>query len=94
MGKPRSDTSGASSLSVLGTHRGEGRSLNMRSTPEQCREHADHCRKMAEDAPPALAREFESLAATWLRLAGELERAEAFRPDVLPNVIPLERARR
>jgi hypothetical protein len=59
----------------------------MRPKPEQCREHSDHCRKMAWD-------EFQFLAEKWSRLASDLERAQVFRPDVPPNVVPLERARR
>lgn len=47
---------------------------------------------MAAEAPAGLAHEFERLAQTWVRLADDLERAEAFRPDVAPNVIPLRRA--
>ena len=47
---------------------------------------------MADDAPPALAREFHFLAEKWTHLASELERAQLYRPDP-PNVFPLERTR-
>jgi hypothetical protein len=75
-----------------GTPRDKRGFVSMRPNPKQCREHAEHCRKMAAEAPPGLAHEFERLAQTWVRLADDLERAEAFRPDVAPNVIPLRRA--
>jgi hypothetical protein len=45
----------------------------MYSTPRECREHAQHCIKMASISPPPLAREFQKLALTWSRLADELE---------------------
>lgn len=57
-------------------------------TPSQCRQHADHCRRMAASAPPALAHEFESLATTWMRLADNLEQAQLLQPAPR-TVIPL-----
>jgi hypothetical protein len=78
----------------LGTWSPDRRFQYMRPTPQQCRDHSEHCRKMAAGAPPSLAREFESLAANWARLADDLERAQAFRPDFSPNIIPMERAER
>jgi len=64
----------------------------MRSTPKECREHAEHCFKMASISPPALANEFHKLAQRWERLADDLERAQAFRegpPDPMSNVVTL-----
>ena len=46
-------------------------------TPKECRDHAQHCLRMAAVSPEALAEEFERLAKTWARLAVDLERAQA-----------------
>jgi hypothetical protein len=59
----------------------------MRASPKECREHADHCRLMMAKSPSALAKEFERLAEEWTRLAKDLERAEAFRPDLAPPLV-------
>jgi hypothetical protein len=46
--------------------------------PQECRDHAKECLKQARSAPTLLVMtKFESLAHSWLRLADELERAEA-----------------
>ena len=58
----------------------------MRANPRECREHAEHCRTMVGNSPSTLAKEFERLADEWMRLAKDLERAQAFRPDVSPHV--------
>jgi len=50
----------------------------MFGNPRECREHAQECLKQARSAPTLLVMtKFESLAHSWLRLADELERAEA-----------------
>ena len=52
----------------------------MSGDPKECREHARECLKKARSAPslPLMAK-FQSLAHSWLRLADDLERAEALR---------------
>ena len=50
----------------------------MFGNPQECREHAKECLKQARSASNlALMTRFESLAHSWLRLAEDLERAEA-----------------
>jgi hypothetical protein len=51
----------------------------MPGDPKECREHAKCCLELASEAPPSsLARaRFEELAQTWIRLASDLERANA-----------------
>jgi hypothetical protein len=58
----------------------------MRASPKECREHADHCRLMMANSPAALAKEFRRLADEWTRLAKDLERAQAFRPELAPRL--------
>jgi hypothetical protein len=49
----------------------------MPGDPNQCREHAAHCRQFAANAPNELVAEnFSNLALTWERLAAELESTE------------------
>jgi hypothetical protein len=51
----------------------------MPGNPVECREHAVNCRQLAESAGGDAAREtFLNLAATWERLANELESAQVF----------------
>jgi len=51
----------------------------MPGDPQECREHATNCRQLAETATNETARRaFENLAATWERLASELESATLF----------------
>jgi hypothetical protein len=50
----------------------------MTGDPKECREHARQCLEQARSAPTLLVMtRFESLAHLWLRLAEDLERAEA-----------------
>jgi hypothetical protein len=51
----------------------------MPGDPKECREYAKRCLELASDAPPSsLAKaRFEDLAKTWIRLATDLEHAEA-----------------
>jgi hypothetical protein len=50
----------------------------MSGDPKECREHARRCLERARSATSlALVAKFESLAHSWLRLAEDLERAEA-----------------
>jgi hypothetical protein len=49
----------------------------MPGDPNQCREHAAHCRQLAANAPNELVAEnFSNLALTWERLAAELQSTE------------------
>jgi hypothetical protein len=51
----------------------------MPGDPQECRKHAINCRQLAETATNETARRaFENLAATWERLASELESATLF----------------
>ena len=51
----------------------------MPGDPQEWREHATNCRQLAENATNETARRaFENLAATWERLASELESATLF----------------
>lgn len=51
----------------------------MPGDPHECREHARNCAELAKQATTAQARQtFLSLSETWLRLASELESAQAF----------------
>jgi hypothetical protein len=66
----------------------------MRSTPTECREHAERCLKTASISPPALANEFRKLAQKWMRLGDDLEPAQASTEspsDPLGNVVALRR---
>jgi hypothetical protein len=50
----------------------------MSGDPKECREHAKHCLEQARTASTLLIMaKFQSLAHSWLRLAEDLERAEA-----------------
>ena len=49
----------------------------MPGEPKECREHAKRCQEMADAAPSPMAKRFEELAQTWLRLASDLEHAKA-----------------
>jgi hypothetical protein len=63
---------------LLGTcHRGR-RCFGMFGDPKECREHARRCFESARSASTlAMMVRFEGLAHSWLRLAEDLERAEA-----------------
>ena len=50
----------------------------MPGDPKECRQHAEKCQRLALEAKTEQAREtFEGLARTWLRLAVDLENAQA-----------------
>jgi hypothetical protein len=50
----------------------------MPGDPKECRQHALTCVRLAKTSPSPQAREqFANLANTWLRLAYDLERAQA-----------------
>ena len=52
----------------------------MSGDPKECREHARKCLERARSATSlGLMAKFQGLAYTWLRLAEDLERAEALR---------------
>ena len=76
-GIPRGSPVGVSST---GTLPDDPCSSRMSGDPKECREHARECLKKARSAPslPLMAK-FQSLAHSWLRLADDLERAEALR---------------
>ena len=58
----------------------------MPGDPKDCRKHAERCRELAGSLPDKRAREiFAQLAESWLRLAVELEDAQAFL-DTLTNL--------
>ena len=46
----------------------------MTYSAQECLEHAEHCRRLAEETPPPLAEECLALALTWTRLADGLDR--------------------
>jgi hypothetical protein len=55
----------------------------MMGNSQECREQAKKCLKQARTAPTLLVMtKFESLAHSWLRLAEDLERAEALLEQV------------
>jgi hypothetical protein len=50
----------------------------MSGNTKECREHGKQCLERAKTAPSLLlAKRFEGLAHSWLRLANDLERADA-----------------
>jgi hypothetical protein len=58
----------------------------MPGNPKECREHALHCTELAKKADsPERARVFRSLAKQWLKLAADLELAEAMRDKHEPK---------
>ena len=64
-------------VSSTGTLPDDPCSSRMSGDPKECREHARECLKKARSLP--LMAKFQSLAHSWLRLADDLERAEALR---------------
>lgn len=51
---------------------------NVSGDPSECRKHAANCRRLAKTAPnPVIAADFEELAQRFLKVADDLERAEA-----------------
>jgi hypothetical protein len=56
-----------------------GNRFCMPGDPNECRRHAENCRRLAEQATRPDAREhFLTLAGQWERLASELEAAKVF----------------
>jgi len=50
----------------------------MPGNPIECREQAKRCLQLAAETNSALTKaQFENLAQTWMRLAGEIDRTEA-----------------
>ena len=50
----------------------------MPGDPKECREHAQHCYRLAAEAhTPVAKKRFEDLASVWMGLATELEEARA-----------------
>ena len=51
----------------------------MPGDPKECRQHALACVQLAQNsASPQAREEFASLAQTWIKLADDLERSQAF----------------
>ena len=51
----------------------------MPGDPSECRKQAENCLRLARVAPMSvLSTHFEELAKRWLRVADDLERAEAY----------------
>lgn len=51
----------------------------MPGDPRECRQHALSCLRLAQTSASPQARErFANLARTWIRLADDLERSQAF----------------
>ena len=54
----------------------------MPGNPEECRQHALHCVRLAQTSATPQARDhFAKLARSWIRLAEDLERGRAFLDD-------------
>jgi hypothetical protein len=65
----------------------------MPGDPKECRRHALACVRLAQTSPSQKAREeFANLARTWIRLADELESAEAFLAALDDETEPIKRA--
>ena len=50
----------------------------MAGDPQECRQHALTCVRLAQTSHPHKTEEFANFANTWLRLATDLEQARAF----------------
>jgi hypothetical protein len=51
----------------------------MPGDPKECRQHALNCARLAQTSPDPHAREhFARLARTWIKLANDIERSQAF----------------
>jgi len=58
----------------------------MPGNPKECRQHALRCTELAKKATDSqLKAVLKMLAKRWLRMAAELERAEALRPEREPH---------
>jgi hypothetical protein len=63
-----------------------GVSPTLHGDPKECSKNAFRCRKLAERATTAKAKEiFSSLATTWLKVAVELEKSHALMDDLSPS---------
>jgi hypothetical protein len=64
----------------------------MPGDPQECRQHALTCARLAQTSASPQAREqFANLAHTWLRLAAELEQAQAFLDALDDDAEPIRR---
>ena len=64
----------------------------MPGDPKECRQHALNCVRLAQTAATPQSREdFANLAQTWVRLAEDLERAQAFLAALDEEIEPKRR---
>jgi hypothetical protein len=64
----------------------------MPGNPEECRQHALACVRLAQTSATPQARDhFAKLARTWIRLAEELEKAQVFLNDAVDEIEPTQR---
>ena len=65
----------------------------MPGDPKECRQHALNCVRLAQTATTPQSRErFANLAQTWVRLAEELEHAQAFLSSLDEETEPIRAA--
>jgi hypothetical protein len=65
----------------------------MPGDPKECRRHALACVRLAQTSPSQQAREqFTNLARTWINLADDLEKTEAFRATLDDETEPIRAA--
>jgi hypothetical protein len=65
----------------------------MPGDPKECRRHALACVRLAQTSQSQQAREqFSNLARTWIKLADDLERTEAFLATLDDETEPIKRA--
>ena len=65
----------------------------MPGDPKECRRHALACVRLAQTSQSQQAREqFSNLARTWIKLADDLERTEAFLAPLDDETQPIKRA--
>jgi hypothetical protein len=65
----------------------------MPGDPKECRQHALNCVRLAQTSSSQQARDqFANLARTWIRLADEIERTEAFLATLDDETEPIKRA--
>jgi hypothetical protein len=64
----------------------------MPGNPEECRQHALACVRLAQTSVTPQARDhFAKLARTWIRLAEDLEKNQAFLNEVVDETEPKNR---
>jgi hypothetical protein len=64
----------------------------MPGDPKECRQHALNCVRLAQTSASPHAREhFANLARTWIRLADELEKTQAFLAALDDETEPIKR---